>query len=496
LQDCATVCDGTFCANPDCVRDADCNGGLDAFCSAGVCIAKKSNGEACNTEAQCVSGRCVDGFCCNTACLGQCQACDVANSEGTCTTITGAPHGSRQPCAGDGSACRGQCDGATSDRCIYPGSAQSCGAPGKCENGVATLGTSCRGDGSCGPFQQQDCGIFGCDAIKVLCAGNCTVDGDCAPIAAPNDGGLLPAFCSGGICRASLPDGSLCGSATQCDSGHCVDGVCCESACNGTCESCNQPAKLGTCAAVAGSPRSGRPACQGSGTCGGFCDGTNRTSCSMPGLSVACGVGTCINGFTSEAPTCNSNGVCLADTSPTQCFPFACDPSAPACLTTCGQDSDCAPGAKCEFGGCTLPMPDAGVPPDAGIDASTGNGGAGGGAGGRSGTGGRGTGGGATGGRAGGGAGGAGGSATGGNAGGIGTPGPGGGGPLDGGTTGPDAGKDGGTSPTAASQDEGSCGCRVVGRGENDWSGLAAAIGGIALVVARRRRRESGRSVG
>jgi hypothetical protein len=86
----------------------------------------------------------------------------------------------------------------------------------------------------------------------------------------------------------------------------------------------------------------------------------------------------------------------------------------------------------------------------------------------------------------------------GGNAGGIGIPGGAGNANSDAGTTGPDSGTDGGTKPpTAGSGDEGSCGCRVVGRGERDWTGIFLAAGGIALVVARRRRpaRASGKSV-
>src|SRR5580704_8414677 len=42
--------------------------------------------------------------------------------------------------------------------------------------------------------------------------------------------------------------GKSCSSNAECNAGQsCTDGVCCESACNGLCESCNQPDAAGHC---------------------------------------------------------------------------------------------------------------------------------------------------------------------------------------------------------------------------------------------------------
>jgi hypothetical protein len=45
--------------------------------------------------------------------------------------------------------------------------------------------------------------------------------------------------------------GTTCAAGTQCASGFCADGVCCNNACEGTCESCNQGGpKSGTCSPI------------------------------------------------------------------------------------------------------------------------------------------------------------------------------------------------------------------------------------------------------
>jgi hypothetical protein len=44
--------------------------------------------------------------------------------------------------------------------------------------------------------------------------------------------------------------GDACSLPTECASGFCSDGVCCDSACDGTCFGCNAPGELGSCVAV------------------------------------------------------------------------------------------------------------------------------------------------------------------------------------------------------------------------------------------------------
>src|SRR5690606_12448828 len=44
-----------------------------------------ADGQICGNGAECLSGHCVDGLCCDAACDGDCQACDLAGSEGVCS---------------------------------------------------------------------------------------------------------------------------------------------------------------------------------------------------------------------------------------------------------------------------------------------------------------------------------------------------------------------------------------------------------------------------
>jgi hypothetical protein len=107
------------------------------------------------------------------------------------------------------------------------------------------------------------------------CIGPCrscnqpNMDGVCAPYAQ----GSNPAFeCTGGMtCNGAgacgppiggpKPNGQLCGVGSDCTSGFCKDGVCCNSACDTPCRTC----ETGTCANVTRKPDP--PECAGGMTC-------------------------------------------------------------------------------------------------------------------------------------------------------------------------------------------------------------------------------------
>ena len=116
--------------------------------TAGRARAASAGRDACTAGAQCATGNCVDGVCCDTACDGQCEACDAAGSVGTCTAVTGAPHGSRTACNGTGT-CAGTCDGTRARRVRLPGHGRQL-PRGACTMGVAVGPAACDGTGNCG----------------------------------------------------------------------------------------------------------------------------------------------------------------------------------------------------------------------------------------------------------------------------------------------------------------------------------------------------------
>ncbi len=149
----------------------------------------------------------------------------------------------------------------------------------------------------------------------------------------------------------NLANGKQCGAASECQSGFCADGVCCDQACSGQCEACAESGSAGTCAPVAAHqrPRSGHQACAGTNaTCTGYCDGTNRAACVMPGPETSCGNGGCASGAISS---CNGQGACVKGPCPGN---FACDGAA-ACKSSCAGDADCLSGFVCTQGACIAP---------------------------------------------------------------------------------------------------------------------------------------------
>jgi len=197
--DCATgfCVDGVCCESANCGACRACNlAGSTGFCAAvtnapdpdscagaqscdatGVCTAIPA--ATCTSDAQCATGHCADGVCCSTACAGQCEACDLPNSKGTCTPTTGAPRGARAACVSGATVCGAtSCDGLNRKRCAgLPGAAVSC-RPASCKDGLATSAASCNGNGACSALQTKLCAPFACGADA--CKTTCATEIDCA----------------------------------------------------------------------------------------------------------------------------------------------------------------------------------------------------------------------------------------------------------------------------------------------------------------------------
>ena len=201
------ACSGTSTSCPSsCAATTDCASG--AFCSAGTCQGAETAGQACGSNGACASGFCVDGVCCDGACTGECEACDVEGSAGTCTPVVGSPHGTRPACpvAPANAPCQAaQCDGNTRASCTgFAGSSVTC-VQASCTAGVATLPSSCDGLGNCPAPATKQCEPYVCSGTS--CLDQCATDADCA---------------SGERCDAAT---GMCVAGVTCDGNHTISGA-------------------------------------------------------------------------------------------------------------------------------------------------------------------------------------------------------------------------------------------------------------------------------
>jgi hypothetical protein len=266
---CATASTGTNCAPGtcaagtcvgSCASDAECAPG--AFCSAGHCAVRRDNGKGCLGDSECASSTCVDGVCCNTRCVGQCEACDVAGSLGTCTAVVGKPHGARTQCPDGGAlepCAAASCDGAARTACAKLAGADVVCGEDACMDGQAIAKGRCDGAGACAATAVSDCGAFACGPTACLttcaskddCApnnrcdalGNCTATAHCASVHVLEaaDGTLTdcsPFLCEeSGACKTSCSKSDDCVAGLLCADGKCVEAPTATSASGGCSQS-------------------------------------------------------------------------------------------------------------------------------------------------------------------------------------------------------------------------------------------------------------------
>jgi len=125
--------------------------------------------------------------------------------------------------------------------------------------------------------------------------------------------------------------GDPCSGSLDCDSGYCVDGVCCTTPCGGVCQACNLPASLGTCTTVPDGYE-----CPDTD----LCDGTE-----------ICRSGQCVDG---QPLDCVNSNPCTID---------SCDP-ATGCVhdpvvdgTPCPNGNPCDGDETCLSGNCAVGDP-------------------------------------------------------------------------------------------------------------------------------------------
>ncbi len=195
-----STCGYGECTSASCCHaDADCQDGF--YCEGSTCAAKKGNGDSCGSSTQCASAQCVDGVCCNTACAGECDACNLPGHVGTCSLVP-----STVQCRASGGACD------VAEYCT--GSSATCPADAKLP---AT--TQCRASGG-------ECDVAEyCTGSNVSCPAN---GFQASGAACSSDGNACTSdVCDGtGSCtHPLLPAGTSCGSGQVCDAtGQCLSG--------------------------------------------------------------------------------------------------------------------------------------------------------------------------------------------------------------------------------------------------------------------------------
>ncbi len=155
---------------------------------------------------------------------------------------------------------------------------------------------------------------------------------------------------------ARTPLGTSCTTSVECGSGHCVDGVCCDTACGGGASDCQ------ACSVAAGATTDGTcgflPATTVCRAAAGDCDLAESCSgtaaaCPANGYAPAttvCRASGCADGVQTSEALCSGLGVTCPDSTQSSCGGYTC--GAHSCLTECVQDEDCATGRHCDSGVC------------------------------------------------------------------------------------------------------------------------------------------------
>lgn len=193
---------GTDAPAPACVRDSDCDDGIECTndaCRTGACVftpddTECGDGERCSAAAGCVPIRCASDAECSDA--NACNGDETCNPDGPgADPRTGCVDGS-PPMCNDGLTC-------TTDSCDPTAGCVAVPNDALCDDGVDCTTDVC--SGTAGPT--------GCEFIPddTVCDGGCTVGGTCGA------GG-----CVGGTPR-NCSDGTDC-TADSCDAS--AGGVC------------------------------------------------------------------------------------------------------------------------------------------------------------------------------------------------------------------------------------------------------------------------------
>src|SRR5262249_44012856 len=134
--------------------------------------------------------------------------------------------------------------------CNTPATCQGTKVEGACSPQKECGTTTVDDDSGCAGITASDCGPYPsvvCNAMQSqpppVCPAMCMDDNGCDQSAHCN-----PVTAT---CDPDQGQGGFCMRPQDCGAGlSCVDNVCCNSACNGSCEACDLPGHVGTCTKV------------------------------------------------------------------------------------------------------------------------------------------------------------------------------------------------------------------------------------------------------
>lgn len=211
----------------------DCTGArVGARCDDGFFCTQR---DRCTAEGTCVGtgDPCNDGNACTIdVCTEATDSC--TNEMATNRCVIGGE------CVAEGGVHPGYpclvCDPATNNRDWSPRSEGTVCGEGACSGGRVTPAATCSATGACLRPAAERCAAGYC-ADATTCATTCEAD-DC-----PGGSYCAPS----GVCEHPRANGSSCANDGQCASSSCVDRICCDTDCTGTCRSCAVPGSVGTC---------------------------------------------------------------------------------------------------------------------------------------------------------------------------------------------------------------------------------------------------------
>lgn len=212
-----------LCAT-SCTGDGDCDSS--AHCTAGACVPDAGPGGFCTLQSDCSGGlTCVDSVCCATTCNGECEACDIVGSVGTCTLVGNGQDPDAECGAVD---CSGFYFGWEGDICFEKAD-------------LSAASASCDGTGVCASDTEECTNQVARGGAQLTCDATCqspnlascsgTTPGSCTNL------DLGTETCGTGVCevtqdRCVAGQGQSCSPNTAAMSAESCDGL--DNDCNGS----------------------------------------------------------------------------------------------------------------------------------------------------------------------------------------------------------------------------------------------------------------------